>query len=87
MDGKNVAVVCSRGTPEPKPKRCAICGRDGTRLCDYPRRDSGTCDVPLCDDCTTPRLGLGSMKASEWDHFDLCPEHAAKSAQLGFGDK
>lgn len=58
------AIVCSSH----KRKRCQ-CGRPGTLLCDWkvPSKRSGTCDAPICNQCTT------SPAADK----DLCPEHAA----------
>ncbi len=78
-DGSVVGFVCSRG-PRTPPKPCSVCGREATRLCDFKQR-RGTCDAPLCDDCTDPRLSLDGEDASEWDHFDLCPKHSAESSQ------
>jgi hypothetical protein len=58
------AIVCTSG----RRKRCA-CGARATRECDWkmPERRSGTCDTPLCANCST-------VPAPE---KDLCPTHAA----------
>jgi hypothetical protein len=77
------AIVCTRGRARPAP-RCA-CGKERTRECDYPVLKSrgkrggvlrkpvkGTCDEPMCDDCTfEPKQGV-----------DLCNRHAEKWAKL-----
>jgi hypothetical protein len=58
------AIICSGG----KRQRCK-CGRPATLLCDWkvPKRQSGTCDAPICASCaTSPAPGK-----------DLCPTHAA----------
>lgn len=65
LPGGGAAIVCGTRT---RTRRCA-CGRPATLLCDWkvPGRRSGTCDKPICDDCTTsPARGK-----------DLCPAHAA----------
>jgi hypothetical protein len=57
------AIVCSSR----RRQRCR-CGRPATRLCDWkvPTRRSGTCDAPVCSNCsTTPAPDK-----------DLCPPHA-----------
>lgn len=58
------AIVCSQG----RRKRCK-CGRAATLLCDWkvPTKRSGTCDAPLCSNCTT----------SPAPDKDLCETHAA----------
>lgn len=64
LSGGGTAIVCG---PHQKRKRCA-CGRPADLLCDWkvPGRKSGTCDAPICDQCTTsPALDK-----------DLCPDHA-----------
>lgn len=65
LPGGGRAIVCgSRRTP-----RCA-CGRPSTQLCDWkvPSRRSGTCDKPLCKQCTHVPA----------PNKDLCPAHAAE---------
>jgi hypothetical protein len=47
-------------------RRLCCCGGEATLLCDAPV-DDGTCDAPLCPDCTT--------KDGE---RDLCPAHTTK---------
>lgn len=39
--------ICTSGSG----KRCAICGRPSTKLCDGLKRDGKTCDLPLCRRC------------------------------------
>lgn len=49
---KTFSIICHRGKMTP----CKYCGRDHTKLCDYPVKrggKEGTCDIPLCDRCTT----------------------------------
>jgi hypothetical protein len=55
--------VCGRT----KRQRCA-CGAPATLLCDWKVQDkrSGTCDRPICAECST----------SPAPEKDLCPEHA-----------
>lgn len=63
-----VAIVCGSRTR----KRCS-CGRRATLECDWkvPERTSGTCDAPICGNCTTsPAPGK-----------DLCPSCTAKYEQ------
>lgn len=60
-----VGWVCG---PKPRRKRCA-CGRESTKLCDYPLRGRAagrTCDAPLCDACavvqgTVTRIPTGDV--------------------------
>lgn len=63
LPGGGTAIVC--GTR--KKKRCK-CGRPATLACDWkvPGRRSGTCDAPICDQCTM----------SPAPDKDLCPTHA-----------
>lgn len=59
------AIVCRSG----QRQRCK-CGRSALLLCDWkqPAKNSGTCDAPICDRCTTsPAPGK-----------DLCSAHAAE---------
>lgn len=59
------AIVCGA---RPKRKKCA-CGRPAGLACDWKtaERKSGTCDVPICGECSfSPAEGK-----------DLCPEHKA----------
>lgn len=63
LPGGGTAIICSPG----RAKRCA-CGKRAPLLCDWkvPEHRSGTCDAPLCRDCTTsPAPGK-----------DLCRAHA-----------
>lgn len=63
LPGGGTAIVC--GTR--RRQRCA-CGRPATLACDWKvqARKSGTCDAPICAQCTTsPAPGK-----------DLCPLHA-----------
>lgn len=65
LPGGIAAIVCgTRGA-----RRCA-CGRKSTLLCDWrvPARKSGTCDAPICDQCSTRPA----------PDKDLCPAHAAE---------
>lgn len=58
------AIVCSPGR---RKARCGECGKVANLLCDWKvkTRRSGTCDAPICDDCThSPAPGK-----------DLCPTH------------
>ena len=63
LPGGGSAIVCSGR----RSQRCA-CGRPATRLCDWKvaTRRSGTCDKPLCANCST-------MPQAD---KDLCPDHA-----------
>lgn len=60
------AIIC---TSERK-KRCVQCGKPADLLCDWkvPSRRSGTCDKPICGNCTH----------SPAPDKDLCPDHAAE---------
>lgn len=53
-------------------KRCVQCGQPADRLCDWKVEDrrSGTCDAPICANCTS--------KPAEGK--DLCPQHATEWA-------
>lgn len=58
------AIVCG---PKRAKSRCASCGKRAGLLCDWKVADcrSGTCDTPICADCThSPAPGK-----------DLCPAH------------
>lgn len=58
------AIVCG---PRQKKARCSSCGKPADLLCDWKvkSRRSGTCDAPICRDCThKPARGK-----------DLCPAH------------
>lgn len=63
LPGGGSAILCGRT----KRQRCA-CGAPATRLCDWkvPGKRSGTCDKPLCADCS---------HSPAWEK-DLCPDHA-----------
>lgn len=67
LPGGVSAIVCTSG----RGPRCACgSGKVPTRLCDWkvPERESGTCDRPVCLDCThVPARNK-----------DLCPAHAAE---------
>jgi hypothetical protein len=68
----NVVFVCTRGK---KPPACRFCGAVATRRCDYPvpGHVSGTCNVPMCEHCSTvagPDL-----------HY--CREHNAQQGLFG----
>lgn len=69
MPGGTVAIVCDGR----RPKRCR-CGNKATLLCDWkvPTKKSGTCDVPLCQRCTTHPVAHGRVNFDK----DLCPAHA-----------
>lgn len=68
IDGKFVGVMCGNF---PKPKACIYCGKESTKLCDFPvgRTKAGkkkTCDLPLCDTC--------ALKGVSAD-VDFCKPH------------
>lgn len=67
LEGGGFAHVRMSKTPA---KKCFVCGKPAGLLCDGPvaSRRSGTCDRPLCDNCTT--------KTGPVQDADLCPEHA-----------
>ena len=77
----SVIIVCSR-THRPRPKVCSGCGRRTAELlCDWPnpRKKSGTCDAPLCQDCTfrPPGVVRAPFPGEFVDEtYDLCPKHA-----------
>lgn len=58
------AIVCGV-----RRRKCA-CGRRATLECDWkvPTKKSGTCDAPICPNCTT----------SPAPEKDLCKKHAAE---------
>ncbi len=62
--GDMTAIVCSRGR---KPrKKCSECGtRPATQACDWKMPGGGTCDKPLCRNCSYPPAR----------NKDLCGEH------------
>lgn len=64
LPGGDRAIICDRT----KPKRC-LCGQPATRLCDWKvtKSRSGTCDKPLCANCSTEPA----------KNKDLCRDHAA----------
>lgn len=70
VPGLGTGFVCG---PRRKKARCASCGRPADLLCDWkvPGRKSGTCDAPICNQCTT----------SPAPDKDLCPAHAAAYEQ------
>lgn len=53
-----------------RPVRKCRCGARSTRLCDFPKAPSGTCDKPLCAGCT---INHGRMPSGE--SIDYCPDH------------
>ena len=56
------AIVCGSF-----PRKYCACGRRATLECDWkvPERRSGTCDAPICSNCTlSPKPGK-----------DICPDH------------
>lgn len=57
--------VCTDRRSKP---RCRACGKPAPLLCDWkvPTRKSGTCDAPICANCST----------SPAPDKDLCPTHA-----------
>lgn len=65
LPNRGRAIVCGSR----RRQRCA-CGNLSTRLCDWkvPGRRSGTCDKPLCRQCTHEPA----------PDKDLCPNHAAE---------
>ena len=58
------AIVCSPGR---RKARCSECGKTANLLCDWKvkTRRSGTCDAPICADCTH----------NPAPDKDLCPTH------------
>jgi hypothetical protein len=66
MPNGTTMICCSRGY---NTKRCRVCGRPATKLCDYQLtgpKAGQTCDTPLCDRCAVS-LGV---------NMDYCPVHA-----------
>ena len=63
VPGGGVGIICGV-----RVRRCK-CGNRATRECDWkvPKKKSGTCDAPLCANCTT----------SPAPEKDLCPKHVA----------
>lgn len=60
------AFICSR-TSRAKP--CAVCGRPGGKLCDFPltgEKAGKTCDRSLCSKCAV----------HTGHEIDYCPTHA-----------
>lgn len=64
IPGVGTGFICTRG-PRARRKPCSGCGRPADLLCDW-KVDGGTCDAPVCDQCTT----------SPAKDKDLCPAHA-----------
>lgn len=63
---KGMIILCDRGG---QSKRCSVCGRKATKLCDFPLRGKlagKTCDKDLCDKCA---VSVGHS-------VDYCPAHA-----------
>lgn len=63
------AIVCFSG-----PRKRCPCGKRATRLCDWkvPGKKSGTCDKPLCANCSTvpaPEKDLCSSHAVEYERW------------------
>jgi hypothetical protein len=70
--GDTYAIACSRGRRKQEPA-CVYCGKSSTKLCDFPTFSPKTgkklkkdCDVPMCDDCTSPGVSA---------NVDFCKEH------------
>jgi hypothetical protein len=45
--------ACTRGNIKEKPKKCYMCGKPATILCDAPKSDNLfglSCDIPMCKD-------------------------------------
>jgi hypothetical protein len=68
-DGRPVGFICGRGGG--RPKRCAYCGLDSSKLCDFKVEITPgagvfrTCDVPMCHLHTfSPRVEI-----------DYCRDH------------
>ena len=60
------AIICSRSSR--RPRKCSVCHiYDGTQLCDGPKSNGKTCDVPLCRRCAH-RVG----------EQDFCPDCRAR---------
>lgn len=85
VDGKPSGLVCGPGVRRGAP--CAFCNRTSSRLCDFPvTKDhgvKGTCDAPLCSDCTTRIAGDGDLcrtHAPLWDQALGKPKALAKGA-------
>lgn len=70
---KVTAIICTRG----RKKWCA-CGKQATRLCDYPnptkRKRDKTCDIGMCPGCTT---NVGPDR-------DLCAAHVRTVRAAGW---
>lgn len=69
LPGGGTAFVCRGRTVRRQTKPCRVCGKESTKLCDFPTRgarNKTTCDAPLCDGCAVS-IGPDS---------DLCPTHA-----------
>jgi hypothetical protein len=56
------AIVCG---PRPRRKKCCVCSKPSTVLCDWKIGGGKTCDRPICED-HAEHVG---------DDKDLCPEH------------
>ncbi len=70
IGGGSYAIVCRRGN---RPKPCSICGRPGSKLCDFPLtgpKAGKTCDRSLCAKCA---VNVGP-------ELDYCPTHGRMSA-------
>jgi hypothetical protein len=68
LDNGARAIVCT----SERRKRCSQCGKPADLLCDWkvPARRSGTCDQPICGNCThspAPDKDLCSAHAAEWE--------------------
>lgn len=47
---EGIAIVCGS---RPGPRKCRVCGRPSTKLCDYPVKpppSKARCNAPACDD-------------------------------------
>ena len=73
-------VMCLSGRRRERP--CSVCQqRPSTLECDgpNPRRTSGTCDAPLCEECTTRDPNV--VAAGPFlDTHDLCPACSKRAA-------
>jgi hypothetical protein len=79
MGHKHTAFICGSRKREAVGK--CKCGKDGTRLCDFPIRDHNRranrtitrrCDRPMCEDCAS----------SVGTNLDFCPDHRGQRPQL-----
>jgi len=50
LPGGSTAIVCTRT----KSRKCHYCGAKANLLCDWPMPGGGTCDLPICPQCSYP---------------------------------